>query len=90
MNSQNGSHHALESLPDALRMISGSLNSGAGLGYARLKISHISRVSSRCCCWSSPTGTCVALHKVSNVIKRRYAFDFACKQGCLLLVELDR
>ena len=28
----------------------------------RLKLSAKSRVSSRYCCWSSPTGTCVVLH----------------------------
>ena len=45
----------------ALSMSLGSWNSGVGLGYVRLKISAKSRVSSRCCSWSSPTGTYVVL-----------------------------
>ena len=62
--SSPGGWHQIEGKSDALRMISGSLNIGAGLEYARLKIS-IYPASARDVV--ADPGTCVALHKVSYV-----------------------
>ena len=67
-------------------MISGSLNSGAGLAYARLKMSQRSRVSSRCCCWSSPTGTCVALPRSQTILAYlEYVFDLPISEDVCCL-----
>jgi len=62
---------------------------GVGLGYVRLKLSARSLVSSICCCWSSPTGTCVALSSLNGV-------NVSCitrptyRQECPQLAEWDK
>lgn len=55
-----------------------------------LNISAMSRVSSRCCRWSSPTGTWVALKIKKSGLHRRDGLScgLTCKQGYLQPAKL--
>ena len=56
---------------DVLITCCGRGNRGLFPLNVRLKLSARSRHSSMCCCWSSPTGTCVALASLFSVLHTR-------------------